>query len=425
MKEKTLMGIVFTVCLIVTMFTAMSTKAAFVGTVTIGIVGPVGLPHFDHMVLGAQMAADEINAAGGITLSDGDYEIVLETGDSGGAAPPYDTTAAYLEVVRLITVEGCEYIIGGFRTEVTGALIEAAMDYGVPFFICGAAPYQFITETVGVNYARYKYLFRVTPTNTTQLIPTIAGAIQYLVPTKLLPLYGHDLDGNVATPPQVRVAVLCEDLEWTQAFAYYFADPAVYPSTLGPYCNVTYLGYIPEGTLDCSSWLNDIITSQARIIIHIFSGPTGVPLIQQWKSMNVSALPIGINVMAQLQIHWSYTAGGCEYESILNSIGTDTPIVPIVTEQFWDDFVAASAGQWPIYTAFGAYTGVSILEEGLEAVGSKDNDALVTFFEGSWETTGPLGSSNSVVCMMFTVQKLVHFGRKDTQDLSWYSGKMT
>lgn len=389
MKEKAFVGIVFTACLIVTMFAAISTKAAFVGEIKIGLIGPQGLPHWDHMVLGSQMAAEEINAAGGVHLSDGDYEIVIATGDSGGAAPPYDPAATYLETERLITVEGCEYIIGGFRSEVTGAQIECAMDYGVPFFICGAAPYEWITNTVPVNYARYKYLFRVTPTNTTTLIPTIAGALQYLIPTKLLPLYGQDLGGPV---PQVRVAVLVEALEWTQAFLYYFADPAVYPGVLGPYANVTYVGQIPDGQEDCSSWLQGVIDNEARLMIHIFSGPTGVPLIQQWSSMNVMALPIGINVMAQLQIHWSYTAGGCEYESVLNSIGTRTPLVPDITEEFWDDFVARSGGAWPLYVAFGAYDGVNLLAEGLEGIGSKDNDALVAFFEDpTWETSGPLG----------------------------------
>jgi len=389
MKEKAFVGIVFTACLIVTMFAAISTKAAFVGTIKIGLIGPQGLPHWDHMVIGAEMAMEEINAAGGVHLSDGDYEIVLATGDSSGAFPPFDTALAYSEMIRLITVEGCEYIIGGFRTEVTGVLIETAMDYGVPFFICGSAPYEFLTETVPVNYPRYKYLFRVTPTNTTTLIPTIAGGLQYLIPTKLLPLYGQDLGGPV---PQVRVAVVVEALEWTQAFLYYFANPAVYPAVLGPHANVTYVGQIPDGTLDCSPWLQGVIDSKARLMIHIFSGATGVPLIAQWKAMNVSALPVGINVMAQLQIHWSNTGGGCEYESVLNSVGTRTPLVPGVTEAFWDEFVTRSGGAWPVYTAFGAYSSVQIYAEGLEGVGSKDNDALVAFFEDpTWETLGPLG----------------------------------
>jgi len=389
MKEKASVGIMFTACLIVTMFAAISTKAAFVGEVKIGLIGPQGLPHWDHMVIGAEMAIDEINAAGGVHLSDGDYEIVLATGDSSGAFPPFDTALAYSEMIRLITVEGCEYIIGGFRTEVTGVLIETAMDYGVPFFICGSAPYEWLTTTVAVDYPRYKYLFRVTPTNTTTLIPTIAGGIQYLLATKLLPLYGQDLGGPV---PQVRVAVLVEALEWTQAFLYYFADPAVYPAVLGPYANVTYVGQIPDGTLDCSSWLQGVIDSEARLLIHIFSGVTGVPLIQQWNAMNVKALPVGINVMAQLQIHWSNTAGGCEYESLLNSIATRTPLVPGITEEFWDEFVTRSGGAWPVYTGFGAYSSVNLFAEGLEGVGSKDNDALVAFFEDpTWETLGPLG----------------------------------
>jgi hypothetical protein len=96
--------------------------------------------------------------------------------------------------------------------------------------------------------------------------------------------------------------------------------------------------------------------------------------------MNVQALPLGINVMAQLQTHWDTTGGTCEYEGILAFGGTRTPIVPVISEVFWDDFVART-GVWPIYTAQGAYVGLNILAEGLEAIGTKDIDALVAHFE--------------------------------------------
>ena len=385
MKEKAIVGIVFTALMIVAMFAALPTKAQFVGQIKIGVIGPVGLPHWSPagMKEASEMAAEEINAAGGVHLADGDYEIVLAFGDEK-AYPTPDPTGAALEMERLITVEGCEFIMGGFRSEVTGALIELAMDYDIPFFINGASTSEFLSETVGVDYERYKYLFRVNPVNSTILFQTIAGAAQFLLPTKLLPLYGHDLGGP---NPQVKVAIITEDLKWTETMHYYLTNPAIYPSVLGPYANVTYQGRIPDGTTDCSSWLSDVINSEARLLIHVFSGVTGVPFIMQWNAMNVKALPLGINVMGQLQTHWDTTGGGCEYEAMLNFVGTRTPIIPGVTEVFWDNFVAKT-GVWPIYTAFGAYNGINILAEALEATGTKDKDTLVDHFEDpAYEST--------------------------------------
>ena len=405
MKEKVFVGMVFAALLVLTMFASLPTKAAFKGQIKIGIIGPQGLPHWDPagMKPAAEMAAAEINAAGGVHLADGDYEIVLAFGNEY-AYPTPDPAAAASEVERLITVEGCEFLIGGFRTEVTTAMIEKAMDYKTPFIINGAATNELMSTTVNKSnptlYERYKYLFRVNPVNGTALLYTIAGASQYLIGTKLLPIYGHIMYSNVS---QVKVAVLMEDLAWTQTMYYYLTNPAVYPMFLGKNANVTYQGRIPDGTADCTPWLQGVVNSGARLLIHVFSGVTGVPLIMQWRSMNVSALPFGINVMGQLQTHWNTTLGACEYEAFTNFMGTRTPVIPGVTEVVWDNFVSKT-GAWPIYTAFGAYNAMQLLAGGLKGVGTKNNTQLVAYFENpAYETTAVNGkfkfdSSHDVFC---------------------------
>jgi branched-chain amino acid transport system substrate-binding protein len=430
MKEKAIIGIVVSALIIVAMFAALPTKAQFVGTIKIGVIGPVGLPHWSPagMKEASEMAADEINAAGGVHLADGDYEIVLVFGDEK-AYPTPDPTGAALEMERLITVEGCEFIMGGFRSEVTGAMIEVAMDYETPFIINGASTNEFLSETVGdpAKYERYKYLFRVNPVNSTVLFQTIAGAAQFILPTKLLPLYGHDLGGP---NPQVKVAVVMEDLIWTETMYFYLTNPAIYPAVLGPYANVTYAGRIPDGTTDCSPWLTDVINSEARLLIHIFSGVTGVPFIIQWSAMNVMALPLGINVMAQLQTHWDTTGGACEYESMLSTLGTRTAVIPGVTDVFWDNFVAKSGGAWPIYTAYGAYNGIYLLAEALEATGTKDKDALLALwedpaFESSVAITSPrikFTSMHDVLCT--EVGPYWTEGYSRAQVVQWLAGRM-
>jgi branched-chain amino acid transport system substrate-binding protein len=389
MKEKVIVTIVFTMLLIGTMLTAFPIKAQ--PQIKIGIIGPVGLPHYSPagMKEAAEMARDEINAAGGIHLGDGDYELVLVFGDEH-AYPTPDPAAAALEVERLITVEGVEFIIGGFRSECTQPMIEMAMDYDIPFFICGSSTTELIWDNVPVDYERYKWLFRITPVNGSMLVGTIAGALQYYLPTKLLPLYGFSWGGP---NPQVRIAVLTEDLLWSQQIHFIFTHPSYYPTYLGPYANVTYSARIPDGTTDCTSYLQDVIDSGARVLIHIFSGVTGPSLIAQWRAMNVSAIPFGINVMAQMQTYWAMTGGACKYETFLNYMGTRTATVPGRTDVFWDAFVAKT-GVWPMYTAVGAYDGVNTIVEGLEAIGTNDKAALVTFLE-SYVRTTPVGSDFS------------------------------
>lgn len=388
--KKYVLGITFALLLIGTMIIAVPIKA-FDGQIKIGIIGPVGLPHWSPagMKEGAELARNEINTAGGVSLPGGNYEIVLAFGDEK-AYPTPDPDGAAAEVERLITVEGCQVIIGGFRTEVVTAMVEKAASYGVPFIINGASTDELIADTVGSDYATYKYTYRINPVNSTTLFYTIAGSIAYyLIPYKLLPLYGHDLDGNPATPDQVRVAVIAEDLEWTQTMYYYLTNPLVYPYVLGPNVNITYAARVPDGTTNFVPYMTSLIGSQARLVIHIFSGVSGVPFIATWSAMNVSALPVGINVLAQLKSHWDTVSGACEYETILDFSGTGTPIIPGKTEVFWDDFVAYTdpdgpgplEGQWPIYPAWGAYDAIFSLKEAFEATGSTDKDIILAHFE--------------------------------------------
>jgi branched-chain amino acid transport system substrate-binding protein len=381
MKEKSSLEMVFLALLVVTAFAALPTKAAFKGTITIGIIGPVGSPYWDPngMKPAAEMAADEINAAGGVALADGNYQIVLKFGDET-AYPSADPAAAESEVERLIAVEGCEYLIGGFDPGCTGAMIEKAMDYEIPFFISGANNDELMSLTVNKTdpalYARYTYLFRVNNFNATTIFRTTTDAAQTLI-AKLLPLYGHIMYSNVV---QVKVAVVVENLSWSQRLFAALTNPAYYPSYLGPNANVTYAGRIPIGTTDFTPWLQGVEDSEARLLIHVFTVSMGELFIAQWRSMNVLALPLGMNPLGLLQTYWDTTQGDCEYESMLSSFGTRTPLVPGVTTVFWDRFVDKT-GVWPIYTALGAHNAVNVLLDGLRGVGSSDKDALVAYFE--------------------------------------------
>ncbi len=388
MKAKYITGIIITLFLVSALFTAIPPVGA--QTITIGVIGPYGLPHWSPgMKEAAEIARDEINGAGGIDIGGTMYNIVLEFEDEHAYPTPSPTDAA-AAMEHLITAHSCQYIIGGFRTECTEPMVEVAADYGVPFIINGASTDELISDTVGVNYARYKYLSRVNPINSTQLFYTIAGFIKYyLLPFKLLPLYGHNL-WTGAPNPQVRVGVLMEDLEWTLSMYAALTNPAIYPAVMGPYYNVTYAGRIPDGTTDCSSWLQGVKDNDCRLLIHVFSGTTGVPLIGQWKSMNVEAVPLGINVMGQLASHWGSTSEGCKYESFLAFGGTRTPIVPGVTEVFWDKF-NSTTGAWPLYTAWGAYDGLYGLKETFEAIDTIDKDAFVAYNEAGNTRNGLSG----------------------------------
>jgi hypothetical protein len=397
--KKTLAIAITMLLTISVFFVPRVSKAQIIGNIKFGIIGPQALTthwHPSGMWSGASMAAAEINASGGIYLSSGPagagyYAIELVKGHEHAITGPDNTpepAEAYLEMVRLCdpAQENVTVVIGGFRTEcVLGGIIPAAAAYGTPFFINGAS-----TDNPALtNATAWPYIWRLNPVNSTMLFYTIAGALGgYLIPSKLNPIFGCDLDGNPVTPNQTKVAVVSEDLAWTGTMHTMLSHPAYYPSILGPWANVTYQARIPANEIDFSTYIAGINASQARLVIHIFSGPAGLGFITSFGAAQIKAMPVGINVMGQIEQYWAYTSGLCDYESILNFAGTATPIVPGVTDVFWDNFVG-NFSAWPQYTAWGAYDGVHALAEAFEDIGSTDKNLLKAYLEDpSYERQG-------------------------------------
>lgn len=97
----------------------------------------------------------------------------------------------------------------------------------------------------------------------------------------------------------------------------------------------------------------------------------------------LKVLVVGIDVFGQLQSHWADTGGACYYEILLSNAGTATPIVPGLTDIFWKNFMGNCSGEWPLYTAFGAYDAIYALKEAIEKAGSIDPYVLLPFIEGT------------------------------------------
>src|SRR4030043_1604495 len=98
----------------VSIFAMASFTVAFGQEIKIGIIGPMqfveGINHWN----GAVMAAEEINAKGGIQVGNKKMKIQLIKADSNEFINITDATNA---MERLITRDKADFIVGGFRTE--------------------------------------------------------------------------------------------------------------------------------------------------------------------------------------------------------------------------------------------------------------------------------------------------------------------
>jgi branched-chain amino acid transport system substrate-binding protein len=398
--------------------TMLNVKVSAQETVKIGVLFPKyltqgggGFGGSGHggMYDGAQMAATEINTAGGINVGGTMKNIELDFQDEGAldptlVPPNYNTAITTASMTEMLT-GGCQFIVGGFRTETTTAALSVLKSWNtggetpVPFFISGSATSALINNNQTTNPGG-QWVFRVTPVNDTMLFYTVANYMkQYLVP-KLAKMYTN-ATYPLETPGQFRYAVIAEDLTWTQSMSYLLTAPSGYPSTPGYNyflgANVTTSGVlgtggvpvlagrnlVPASGYDFSSLVSTLKSQNVHLIIDIFTMPEVNTLITAIKAAEMSAMVVGIDVPGQQQSHWSDTSGDANYECLLCWSGTGTSIVPGYTDKFFKDFCSFSGGYWPMYTASGAYDAIYGIKEAIESADTTDPNTLLPVIQAT------------------------------------------
>ena len=327
-------------------------------TFKIGVIGPMQFQMGEHHMLGATLAADEINAAGGITVGDDTYEIELVQVDSNELVSVTDAASA---AERAITVDNVDVLMGSIRSEAAAAMQEVAMDYQTLFLVCGASEIT-MANKVSEDYDRYKYWFRVTPVNN-QALGQLAFTLVGLVATEI----GTEL--QVAP----KAAILAEKASWTEAIVG--AAQQLLPS-LG--IEVVGTWQPSDKATDVTAELTAIKNSGANLIMTALSGPVGIPYARAWEELQIPAASVGINVMAQADDFFVNTGGFGNYDMTLNTYARGVAITE-ETLPFMDAFIEEQ-GETPTYNA-GTYDAVLLLVDAIEAAGSVDADDLVVELE--------------------------------------------
>ncbi|MBA4422354.1 MAG: hypothetical protein C0390_04520 [Syntrophus sp. (in: bacteria)] len=122
MKRLSFLKVILLASLLISV---MSFPAWAAGTIKIGVIGPMNFVQGKGHWNGAVMAAEEINAKGGVQVGKEKMKIELVKADSNEFINPTDATNA---MERLITSDKVDFIVGGFRTEAVLAMQDIAMD---------------------------------------------------------------------------------------------------------------------------------------------------------------------------------------------------------------------------------------------------------------------------------------------------------
>ncbi len=315
---------------------------------------------------GAQLAAYEINQAGGLVVNGKTYYIGITAEDTDESNPNLDTTKGVAAAERIINYKRVQFLTGGFRTESLDVYLETVMDAKIPFIGSGAATDSFC-ENVGENYDRYKYWFRDMPINSTAL----GGEIIYYLGYASIALSSESYANRTIN----KYGILYEDLDWTTPlvdalkenlplFGGQIVSDVAYPIT--------------ADQTDMNGYMAQVQSDGAQILIPVISAQGGILMMNSYAKDQPGFVVIGIDVQSQLDTFWQDSGEKCEYETTLQALYRTAKTPKSIP--FWDAYVDRYDHE-PLYTAVGSYDAIYLYADAINKTQSFDVDEIITQLE--------------------------------------------
>ena len=326
------------------------------GPIKIGVIAEAQAVAGSSIPSAAQLAADEINAKGGI---DGrKIEIVSYDNHSSSA----ESVRAFQ---RAVNEDHVAAVIGSYVSEVVLALEPWAGRLKTVFITPGAAS-DVITANIAKDYEHNKYTFHgyLTSGSLSQLV--CAAAKDMLV------------DGL----KMKSAVIMSEDAAWTGPLdaGYLECLPKIGLNVLD------HIRFSPD-TTDFTPIFNKIEALKPDVIITGISH-VGVQPTVQWKSQQVPLPMFGIASQATNSSFWKDTNGATEGVLYQGVSGPGVAVSP-KTLPFVDAF-KAKYGNFPSYAGYTAYDDVYIIADAIHRAKSTDGDKLVEAMEAT-DYVGTIG----------------------------------
>ena len=327
-------------------------------SITLGVPTSTGFLEGKEGLKAVQMAAEEINANGGVAVGGTKMPLKVESLDIRDAAPGVPVPEALLGVEKIILEEKpTALLIGPFRSEALMASMDLIAKYKVPML--GTIAMSPASEAkIKAEPDKYKYIFRPC-LNAKFLVKYLAGTMGFI---------NKEFGFN-------RVFIMNQDVAWARATAAImkkaFFDKAGW--------EVVGEQSYPTGTTDFSSALMKVRAKKAQVILPIFDMPQSGILVKQWNAMKVPALLAGfISPLAGPNAWKTFDqkiagAINCNFEmgSAISSAKVPKSVAfEDAYQKRWGEALQAGHGPAP------SYESVYILAEAIERAGSLDADAI-------------------------------------------------
>jgi branched-chain amino acid transport system substrate-binding protein len=326
---------------------ALATQAQAADPIKIGVISEAQAVAGSSIGPAAQLAADEINAKGGV---DGrKIEVIVYDNHSSSA----ESVRAFQ---RAVSQDKVNAVIASYISEVVLALEPWAGRLKTLMITPGAAS-DVITQNIAKDYEHNKYTFH-----------------GYLTSSALANLVCDAAKDLLVTPHKMKSAVIVsEDAAWTTPLdaGYEACLPKVGLKVLD------HVRFSPD-TTDFTPIFNKIESLKPDVMVtgisHVGTQPT-----VQWKSQQVPIPMFGISSQATNSTFWNDTNGATE-GVLFNAVSGPGVAVTPKTLPFVDAF-QKKYGNVPSYAGYTAYDEVYMIADAVRRAKSTDSDKLVEAME--------------------------------------------
>jgi branched-chain amino acid transport system substrate-binding protein len=312
---------------------------------------------------GMTLAAEEINAKGGVTVGKEKRLFKIEVMDTRDLEPGVPVSDALLVVEKLILEKNADFIVGGpVRSEAALAAMDLLSKYKKVSILTTGVLTPAYSARIAKEYDKFKYCFR------------ISGEVVWMVKGEFIPC----LMGIKEKYGLNRLFIMIQDVAHARA-----GGGLVDKMAKEGGWEVLGTEIFPTGTTDYSVGLMKAKKENAQVILIWMDMPETSILLKQWYDMKVPALPYGTIISAAEEPgFWKATEGKGEYAmaSVVNAGNAPSKATPWTMK-----FVEAYTKRWKTepegYGTSSSYMAVYTLKDAIERAGSLDSDAVITALE--------------------------------------------
>ncbi len=330
--------------------------------IVVGCPMPAQASYGINGVRGLTLAAEEINDAGGILLGGKKRLIKLEIVDTGDLDPKTPEAEVMSKVEKLITEKKAEVLVGGPNRSEYGV---AAMDVVARHNIVHIASSGCYTPKWNkVRFAsdpkKYRKSFRM------------SGDIEwYISETKDLLNYLKTKYGFKKMFILIQDALMCRD-----------AAQIVRKVMEKEGWEVVGQAADPSESTDFSVNLKKCKASGANVLFMWNYSPNTSYLFEQWRNMEVPALPVGYVEAAEDPGFWDKTKGKCAYSVItLSEAGTTLSDVTPWSRRYFNAYKKRWGVDPRSTSSVACYEALYVLKDAAERAGSLKAEALIPALE--------------------------------------------